>query len=264
MIEKYRYYCRVEGNLGDKFISQYIYYHKIMNEEKLQHLLKVVIDHYIGKWDPIGSKFLNSLEDFDYAPSTLRKYLNVLEKEGLLFQPYNSSWRVPTPKGMSNYMDALIDRSAEETKEDDWYEADFDVDYARNDLRSIIETLGEYVDWASVWFLKEDEYYYLWITNLLRDSFIDDHETTRYLIKFIESKELVQTLDTKMTKRGKIYYTFLESNEKVISILYTKIEVNWYDAIVSIIWPSRVDHKKNVNVLKKMMRKISKHDAAKF
>jgi len=36
------------------------------------------------------------LEDSEYAPSTLRKYLNQLEKAGMVYQPYNSSGRVPT------------------------------------------------------------------------------------------------------------------------------------------------------------------------
>lgn len=51
-----------------------------MHDPKLLLLLDIVIEHYISKGDPIGSKFLHSLNDVQYAPSTLRKYLNVLEK----------------------------------------------------------------------------------------------------------------------------------------------------------------------------------------
>ncbi|MBP6086000.1 hypothetical protein KA478_02210 [Patescibacteria group bacterium] len=64
--------------------------------QKLLGLLSIVIDTYINKGDPVGSKVLHSLELTDYAPSTLRKYLNILEKEGLVYQPYNSSGRLPT------------------------------------------------------------------------------------------------------------------------------------------------------------------------
>ncbi len=67
-----------------------------MAEDKLLSLLGIVIDNYINKGDPIGSKFLHTLETLEYAPSTLRKYLNLLEKEGLVYQPYNSSGRIPT------------------------------------------------------------------------------------------------------------------------------------------------------------------------
>lgn len=65
-------------------------------DQKLLALLDVVIDNYIDIGEPVGSKFLHSLGDSKYAPSTLRKYLNQLEKAGMVYQPYNSSGRVPT------------------------------------------------------------------------------------------------------------------------------------------------------------------------
>jgi len=227
-----------------------------MKRDKLKQLLWIVVEHYIDKGEPIGSKFLHSLEDTDYAPSTLRKYLNILEKEGLLYQPYNSAGRVPTKEWLSDYMDSLL--AIPDGTDEYWINTiDFQVDYARNDLRSIVETLGGYMDGAVVWFLKEDEYYYLGINNLLSDNLISEVETTKYLIKFIESKQLVQELDTKMMKKWTIYYSFLETHEKLISVIYTKMEVNWFDAVVSVLWPSRVDHKKNVDVLKKFLHSFA-------
>ena len=109
------------------------------------------------------------------------------------------------------------------------------------------------MDGAVVGFLKEDEYYYLGINNLLKESFLPDVETTKYLISFIETKQLIQELDQKMTKRNQIYYTFIEADNKLISIVYTKVEVNGYDAIVSVLGPSRVDHRRNVAVLKQFL-----------
>ena len=44
----------------------------------------------------------------DYAPSTLRKYLHVLEDEGMLEQPYNSSGRVPTIEGVKHYVEKMM------------------------------------------------------------------------------------------------------------------------------------------------------------
>ena len=71
---------------------------------KLVRLLKVVVESYISKGEPVGSKFLHSLDDVTYAPSTLRKHLNLLEREGLVFQSYNSSGRIPTITGLSQYI----------------------------------------------------------------------------------------------------------------------------------------------------------------
>ena len=223
-----------------------------MNDNKLKELLAVVIDHYISKWEPIGSKFLHSLDDAIYAPSTLRKYLNILEKEWLLYQPYHSAWRIPTAQWLSSYIDTLMALPEDETTvEID--EVHFDLDYARKDLRSMVETLWEYMDGAVVGFLKEDEYYYLWLNNLLKENLLGDMETTRYLIKFIEGKEIVQALDSKVMKKWNVYYTVLDTDEKLIAIVFTKIEINGYDAIIAVLWPARIDHKRNILLLKKFI-----------
>jgi transcriptional regulator of heat shock response len=220
-----------------------------MREDKLKQLLSIVIENYIDKGDPIGSKFLHSLEDTDYAPSTLRKYLNILEQEGLLYQPYHSAGRIPTLKGLESYMDTIL--AVPEPSEEDIVHVD--LHYVRDDLRSMIETLGEYMDGAVVGFLKEDEYFYLGLNNLLKETFISDHETTRYIIKFIESKEIIQKLDRKLTKKGNIYYTFIQNGEKLISIMYTKVELAGYTAMITVLGPSRMDHKKNVAIMKQFL-----------
>ncbi len=219
-----------------------------MREDKLKRLLSIVIENYIDKGDPIGSKFLHSLEDTNYAPSTLRKYLNILEQEGLLYQPYHSAGRIPTVKWLESYMDTILAVSEPEIDP-----VHTDLHYTRDDLRSMVETLGDYMDGAVVWFLKEDEYYYLWLNNLLKETFIADHETTRYIIKFIESKEIIQKLDRKLTKKWNVYYTFIENGDKLISIMYTKVVVRGYDAMITILGPSRMDHKKNVAILKQFI-----------
>ena len=58
-----------------------------------------------------------------------------------------------------------------------------------------------------------------------------------------------------MMKRDTVYYTFIESDETIISAIYAKIEVNKFDALVCVLGPSRVDHKKNVQILKQFMER---------
>jgi hypothetical protein len=77
----------------------------------------------------------------------------------------------------------------------------FDVDYARHGLRYVIETLGKLVDGAVVGFLRNDEYFFLGINNLLQNAQLSDIETTKYIIQYIEDKKIVETLDSKMMKK---------------------------------------------------------------
>lgn len=223
-----------------------------MNYNKIVDLLDLVIDSYLDKWEPIGSKFLHSLEETEYAPSTLRKYLNMLEKEGFLYQPYNSAWRIPTLKWMSQYIEEIIQKIEE--FEDPII---FDINFTRNSLRFLVETLWNYVDGTVVGFLKDDEYYFLGINNLFKDKSLDEYWEIRPIIKFIEDKKIIEFLNKKIIKKNNLYYTFINDQETVISCIYVKVEVNWYDCILSILWPVRLNYKKNLWILKKFLQTYS-------
>jgi len=232
------------------------------SNDTLLQILHVVIDHYITKGEPIGSKFLSTLggAEMDYAPSTLRKYLHQLEESGMVYQPYNSSGRIPTVQGLSTYLDTflaeLIDPNAEEESEE--FSFELDIELARASLRGVTENLGRMVDGVVVGFLSNDEYYFLGINNLLTEQMREEADTMRYIVDFIERKEIVDFLATKIIKRWNVYYTFAQDGDKVLSCVYTKVTINDYDAIISIIWPSRVNYKKNLTVLKKLSSLLAK------
>lgn len=223
----------------------------MLQDPKLLALLDTVIDHYIFKWDPIGSKFLHSLEDVRYAPSTLRKYLNLLEKAEFVYQPYNSSGRIPTTKWLSHYID---NHMQDEVLSDD--SVAMDIDAIRTDVRHIVESLGNIVDGVVAGFVQHDEYYYLGINNLLREDMQWEYQTTKKIIEFIEQRWVVTLLDKKTMKRNTVYYTFIEDEETTISCLYTKVVVNDYDCILSIVGPARVNYKKNVAILKRVLQAL--------
>jgi len=106
--------------------------------------------------------------------------------------------------------------------------------------------------------VRNDQYYYLGINNLLKDDRVDEYHATKNIIRFIEEKRLVKFIDSKIMKRDQIYYTFIEDKETVISCLYTKLAVEDYDCVVSIIGPTRVDYKKNVKILRKLVQSLHK------
>jgi transcriptional regulator of heat shock response len=226
------------------------------SNDTLLQILHVVIDHYITKWEPIGSKFLSNLDqtEMDYAPSTLRKYLHQLEASGMVYQPYNSSGRIPTVQGLSTYLDTFLADLTDPDSDDesDQFSFELDIELARSSLRGITENLGKMVDGVVVWFLPNDEYYFLGINNLLTEQMREEMDTMKYIVDFIERKEIVDFLGTKIIKRWNVYYTFAQDEDKVLSCVYTKVSVNDYDAIVAIIGPSRVNYKKNLTVLKKL------------
>ena len=233
----------------------------VKSTENLLQLLHVVIDHYITKWEPIGSKFLATMDqtEVDYAPSTLRKYLHQLEEAWLVYQPYNSSGRIPTVQWLSSYLDNFLEELTSPDADDDaeQFAFELDLELARSSLRGITESLWKMVDGVVVGFLPNDEYYFLGINNLLTDQMREEMDTMKYIVDFIERKEIVDFLAHKIIKRNNVYYTFAQDEDKVLSCVYTKVIVNDYDAIVAVVGPSRVNYKKNLTVLKKLANLLS-------
>ena len=216
---------------------------------KLLALLDTVIDCYLDKGEPVGSKFLNSLEAVDYAPSTLRKYLNALEKQGMVYQPYNSSGRIPTLQWLSAYLDSRLSERPDDL--------DLPLNDARKGLRTLVEALGEVSDGVVVGFIRNDEYYYLGINNLLRDDMVDEYSATRTIVRFIEEKKVVAFIDKKILKNQEVYYTFVNDADTLISCVYVKVNLEGYDAVLSIVGPLRVNYKKNISILKKVLESLA-------
>jgi transcriptional regulator of heat shock response len=223
------------------------------NDKKLLEILWMVIDTYINKGEPIWSKYLHTLEDIGYAPSTIRKYLNILEKDWYVYQPYNSSWRIPTVSWMAIYLDSFLEDTSSVH-----HDIDIDIELARWSMQQLIDYLSKIIDGVSVWFLRNDEYYYLGINNLLKNAWLTtDVDVTRRIVEFIETREIIWFLSTKVIKRRQVYYTFITDNEMVFSCLYTKVTINDFEAIISIVWPMRVNYKKNLAILQKIVQMIT-------
>ena len=130
------------------------------------------------------------------------------------------------------------------------------LDSARQELRSLVETLGEVADGVVVGFIRNDEYYYLGINNLLRDDMIDEYSATRTIIRFIEEKKIVAFIDKKILKQREVYYTFVNDQDTLISCVYVKISLDGYDMVLSIVGPLRVNYKKNITILKKVLESL--------
>ena len=171
---------------------------KKKGNEKLLALLDIVIDNYINKWEPVGSKFLNSLEEIDDAPSTLRKHLNQLEKQWMVYQPYNSSWRIPTVDWLKLYIENYLQQMENMQS--------LEVDNARQNMKEMVEMLWSLVDGVIIGFLRNDEYYYLWVNNLLKETDKDHLDETKSIISFIEEKRIVKHIDWKILKKNQIYF----------------------------------------------------------
>ena len=76
--------------------------------ERAQHLLRVLVQRYIGSGQPVGSRTLSRDSGLDLSPATVRNVMADLEDLGLLRSPHVSAGRVPTVQGYRFFVDSLL------------------------------------------------------------------------------------------------------------------------------------------------------------
>ncbi|MEK6275017.1 MAG: heat-inducible transcriptional repressor HrcA [Actinomycetota bacterium] len=78
--------------------------------ERQREILRRVVEEYVEKGQPVGSRSLVERAGMTVSPSTVRGDLAELERLGLLTHPHTSAGRVPTETGYRFYADALLQR----------------------------------------------------------------------------------------------------------------------------------------------------------
>jgi heat-inducible transcriptional repressor len=76
--------------------------------ERAQHMLRVLIDRYIRKGQPVGSRTLAREAGLDLSPATIRNVMSDLEEHGFIRAPHTSAGRVPTVQGYRFFVDTLL------------------------------------------------------------------------------------------------------------------------------------------------------------
>ncbi|TAN45636.1 MAG: heat-inducible transcription repressor HrcA [Nitrospirae bacterium] len=77
-------------------------------DERSKQILYAIIQSYINKPDPVGSRFVTKKYAFGFSPATIRNIMADLEELGFLSQPHTSAGRVPTDKGYRFYVNSLL------------------------------------------------------------------------------------------------------------------------------------------------------------
>lgn len=81
-----------------------------MLSDRRQNVLRVLIEEYIARALPVGSRTLVERYNLGISSATVRNELSSLEEEGYLVQPHTSSGRIPTDYGYRAFVDDLLAR----------------------------------------------------------------------------------------------------------------------------------------------------------
>lgn len=123
-------------------------------DERNKRVLKAVVQCYIDRPDPVGSRYVTKNYAFNLSSATIRNIMADLEEMGFLRQPHTSAGRVPTDMGFRFFVDALLH---EPDESDDKFQMELDSNVANikrgineilKDTTSIMSRLSRYLVFA--------------------------------------------------------------------------------------------------------------------
>lgn len=88
-----------------------------MLSDRRQRVLAALIEEYVARALPVGSRTIAEHYDLGVSSATVRNDLSALEEDGYISQPHTSAGRIPTDFGYRAFVDELVESGALE--EDD-------------------------------------------------------------------------------------------------------------------------------------------------
>lgn len=122
-----------------------------MDARKLK-ILAAIVENYIRTGEPIGSKTLAQMLEFQVSPATIRNEMSALFDLGLLEQPHTSAGRIPSHLGYRMYINQLMCCQPLSEQEKDEIDALFNVRDPDPDrlLEDAAEALARYTNCATI------------------------------------------------------------------------------------------------------------------
>ena len=81
---------------------------EVMLSDRRQRVLAALIEEYVARALPVGSRTLTERYKLGVSPATVRNELSILEDEGYIAQPHTSAGRIPTDFGYRTFVDDLL------------------------------------------------------------------------------------------------------------------------------------------------------------
>lgn len=89
-----------------------------MLSDRRQIVLRVLIEEYVARALPVGSRTLVERYNLGISSATVRNELSVLEEAGYLIQPHTSAGRIPTDYGYRAFVDDLLEHIGESDEDE--------------------------------------------------------------------------------------------------------------------------------------------------
>ena len=114
-----------------------------MLSDRRQKVLAALIEEYVARALPVGSRTLTERYQLGVSPATVRNELSVLEDGGYIAQPHTSAGRIPTDQGYRAFVDDLLSQEGGEQEDERCQEAADRLRQSTSELDDLVEQTSE-------------------------------------------------------------------------------------------------------------------------
>ena len=224
--------------------------------ERNIEILKIIIKEYIETWWVIGSKMLLKKYDLWVSPATVRWDMAKLEKLELIYQPYNSAWRMPTSKWLRVFVDYLMEKTPSFLlKEDNIKLKDKNIKTLEDYIHKIVKELADITNEISFLIIPNKNILeYSGITKFLRKNHKKMWDNIYPIIDMLEDKfnfiNFIKNLKINLWVNVFIWEENIISYLKDFSIILKPIQINWEIWYIWLIWTMQMDYSFNISTIK--------------
>lgn len=223
------------------------------------NVLKIIVEEYIKTGDITGSKSLLKKYDIWVSSATIRGDMAFLEKMWLIYQPYNSAWRLPTPRWIRVFVDYLMEHMPKIFLE---WEEDYQERLNREKIDDMLyllvskltKTTWE-ITFATVPSLNRN--YYLWLSNFLEKNSVLLWDQVYNVIKVLENKYNFVDLLNSLEVSNKVSVFIGEENIipdlESYAMIVKKINIEWNNWYLGILGSLKMDYAFNIAALRNVL-----------
>lgn len=219
-------------------------------------ILKIIVEEYLQTWDVLGSKLLLQKYDLGVSPATVRWDMAKLESLDLIYQPYNSAWRLPTSKWLRAFVNYLMESSPDyflhqnninfgnekiEKFSDFTYKITYELAKNTQEIAFFVVPDKNIAQYSWTWIFLEKNYKRLW------DSIFS-------IIKMLEDKYSYTKFITSFPFTNSINIFIWEENIlpflKDYTIIIKQVNIDWNIWYLWIIWSLKMNYSFNISAVR--------------
>jgi len=236
-----------------------------MAEDRKQEILRAIVKHFLKTAEPVGSKTVLVSYSFHVSPATIRNDMALLEKQGLIYQPYTSSGRIPTDRGYRLYVDEIADYKSAKKKalaKLESVQKEYKTEKVREHVYDAVALLSRATENVSFATLPDNKRtFYLGLSNVLKQP--------EFATNNIRASQVVEVLENNDNFRNTLNELNLDESVKTFigkenlleeiqscSLMATSYTRNEFLGYVGLLGPTRMNYPFNRTILEEVKKII--------